>query len=464
MHYNLVTLFPEWFNSPLQTGLMGKAVTDGLVSFSFHNPRDFAPPPHCRVDDSPYGGGPGMVLKVGPLAACLRSLTFLAPSAPHASASPAALPYPASKASTASTAGSGRILAMTPGGKPFTQAMACSLAREASITLISGRYEGFDERLFQLFPQIECISVGDAILNGGEVAALAIIEATARLLPGFMGKEASAEEESFAHNLLEYPHYTRPEIFEGLPVPSILQEGNHARIAAWRKEESLRKTLYNRPDLLVNACLSPSDRALLASEKPCSLGRNLSIALVHHPVILAEKIIGTSSLTNLDIHDISRSSRTYGLFSVGIITPLEDQLALAQSLKNHWISGVHTGKADRAEALSLLAPHKCLEDYVAFVERETGSKPLLLASSAKAFVDKKGREQKPCTPYPEVRQLLANRHAILLLGTAKGLAPDVLRMCDILLPPIRFAGDFNHLSVRSAAAIMLDRLLGDYDA
>ncbi len=456
MHYNLVTLFPEWFNSPLQTGLMGKAVADALVSFSFHNPRDFAPPPHCRVDDSPYGGGPGMVLKVDPLAACLRSL-----SPANSLASPALLDSaPLASASHLP----GRILAMTPGGRPFTQAMARSLALEPSITLISGRYEGFDERLFQIFPQIECVSVGDAILNGGEVAALAIIEATARLLPGFMGKEASAEEESFSHSLLEYPHYTRPENFEGLCVPPILQEGNHARIAAWRKEESLRRTLANRPDLLVNAQLSAADRALLASEKPCRLGRNLSIALVHHPVILSEKIIGTSSLTNLDIHDISRSSRTYGLFSVGIITPLEDQLALAESLKTHWVSGVHTGKADRAEALSLLAPHKCLEEYVAFVERQTGSKPLLLASSAKAFVDKKGREQKPCTPYPVVRQLLANRHAILLLGTAKGLAPDVLAMCDILLPPIRFAGDFNHLSVRSAAAIMLDRLLGDYDA
>ncbi len=435
MHYHLVTLFPEWFTSPLQTGLMGKAVADTLLSFSFHNPRDFAEPPHFRVDDSPYGGGPGMVLKIAPLAACLRALQ-----------------------------NPGRILAMTPGGKPFTQSMARSLALEPSITLISGRYEGFDERLFQLFPQIECLSVGDAILNGGEVAALAIVEATARLLPGFMGKEASADEESFSHNLLEYPHYTRPENFENLKVPPVLQEGNHAHIARWRKEQSLRKTLRNRPDLLTYASLSATDRTLLAAEKPCTLGRNLSIALVHHPVILNEKIIGTSSLTNLDIHDISRSSRTYGLFSVGIITPLEDQLALAQNLKSHWVSGVHTAKADRADALSLLCPHKSLETYIAFVEQQTGRRPLLLASSANAFVDKKGREQKVCTPYPEVRQLLASHHAILLLGTAKGLAADVLRMCDILLPPIRFAGDYNHLSVRSAAAIMLDRLLGDYDA
>lgn len=160
------------------------------MDFFFANPRDMTTDPHHTVDDRPYGGGPGMVLMLEPLVALLRSL-------------------PPERR--------GRMLALTPGGRPFTQNMARELAREPALTLICGRYEGFDARLFDILP-IEPVCVGDAVLNGGEAAALAVIEATARLQPGFMGKDASGDEESFSNGLLEYPHFTRPEEFEGRAV------------------------------------------------------------------------------------------------------------------------------------------------------------------------------------------------------------------------------------------------------
>ena len=201
MKYTLVTLFPEWFDSPLSAGLMARAREAGLVDFFFANPRDMTTDPHHTVDDRPYGGGPGMVLMLEPLVALLRSL-------------------PPERR--------GRMLALTPGGRPFTQNMARELAREPALTLICGRYEGFDARLFDILP-IEPVCVGDAVLNGGEAAALAVIEATARLQPGFMGKDASGDEESFSNGLLEYPHFTRPEEFEGRAVPE--RSWAHCRVA-----------------------------------------------------------------------------------------------------------------------------------------------------------------------------------------------------------------------------------------
>ncbi|MDE7241088.1 tRNA (guanosine(37)-N1)-methyltransferase TrmD, partial [Desulfovibrio sp.] len=233
MRFHLVTLFPEFFASPLAAGLMGRAREVGVVDVSFHDPRAFSEDKHHHVDDRPYGGGPGMVLQPGPVAAAVRHI-----------------PTP------------GRIVLLTPGGRPFTQALARDLARGEDLTLICGRYEGLDARLADILPLMP-VSVGDAVLNGGETAALAVMEAVGRLAPGFMGKQASGEDESFSAGLLEYPHYTRPEIFEGVAVPDILRTGDHARIAAWRRGEALAATLRHRPDLLDAAPLTRAAAAAL---------------------------------------------------------------------------------------------------------------------------------------------------------------------------------------------------------
>lgn len=432
MLYNIVTLFPEWFESPLAAGQMGKAAQSGLVVFNLLTPRDKAADPHRTVDDRPYGGGPGMVLMADPMRQVLASI-----SKP------------------------GRMIALSPSGRPLTQALARELAQEEALTLICGRYEGFDARLFDLFP-LEAVSMGDFVLNGGEVGAMSLIEATARLLPGFMGKHESGDEESFSDHLLEYPHYTRPEHFEGLDVPPVLLSGDHARIAAWRRDESLLATLRTRPDLLARAALSGRDRAFLADRPRFRPGKNLHVALLHHPVLLKQEKTGTSSLTNLDVHDIARSSRSYGLGSFFVVTPLKDQQNLLQTLLEHWTSGPGSvSNPDRAKALALVKPAPDLDDAIRRIREACGFDPLLVGTSARPVVDKKGREKKLPTPFEDVGRQLETRPVLIILGTSHGLAREVLERCDAILPPLRWADRYNHLPVRAAAAIIMDRLLGD---
>ncbi|KPK49633.1 MAG: tRNA (guanine-N1)-methyltransferase [Myxococcales bacterium SG8_38_1] len=236
MRFEVVTLFPELFEV-LNHGLLGKAREAGRVDVHTITPRRFTTDRHRTVDDAPYGGGSGMVLMPGPIAEALDHLD---------------------------EAREGRVshrVLLTPQGERFTQAHARRFSELDSLTLVCGRYEGFDERIRPLVD--EEVSLGDFVLLGGEVAALAVLEATARLLPGVLGNEASAADESHAEGLLEYPQYTRPEEFRGETVPEILRSGNHGAIARWRRKESLRRTLERRPDLLESADLSDEDRAIL---------------------------------------------------------------------------------------------------------------------------------------------------------------------------------------------------------
>ncbi|MCB6541581.1 tRNA (guanine-N(1)-)-methyltransferase [bioreactor metagenome] len=431
--FHLVTLFPEFFESPLSTALMGRAREAGIVECSFHDPRQFSTDKHRHVDDRPYGGGPGMVMQGEPLARALRSIER-----------------------------PGRMLFMAPGGRPLTQDMVRDLAHEEDLTIVCGRYEGIDARLLQLFP-LEPVSVGDIVLNGGESAALSVLEAVARLMPGFMGKEESGDDESFSHGLLEYPHYTRPESLEGLSVPEVLQSGDHARIAQWRRQESVRATLRMRPEMLNEAPLYREDVQTLAETPRDRPGRNLSFCLVHYPVSLGPKKIGASSLTNLDIHDIARISRSYAMGSFYPVTPLRDQLRVLEEILRHWTRGPGgTGNADRAQALGLVQPATSLEEAVAHMTAQHGTRPRLVASSAvwpaKGKASQPGR--MPMTPR-DVRRWCDQGPVMLCLGTAQGLAPEVLEQCEGTLRPVRFLG-YNHLSVRSAAAILADRILGDY--
>ncbi len=237
MRINILTLFPEWFASPLDTALLGKAREAGLVEFDILNPRDRTEDRHHIVDDRPYGGGPGMVMMLEPLVKTLRELET-------------------------ERGGAGRIIMLAAAGKPLTQSLARELAREETLTLVCGRYEGIDARLMDILP-VEQVSVGEAVLNGGEAAAMMLVEAATRLIPGFMGKEESGDDESFSAGLLEYPHFTRPEVFEDVPVPDVLRSGDHGRIAKWRREQSLRTTLRVRPDMLDGAPLTSDDMEYL---------------------------------------------------------------------------------------------------------------------------------------------------------------------------------------------------------
>jgi tRNA (guanine37-N1)-methyltransferase len=232
VRFDVVTLFPELFDVPLRTSVIGRALERSLVKVSVHDLREHGLGRHRSVDDYPYGGGAGMVLRPEPLYAAIEPLR---------------------------EAGA-LVVLMDPGGEQLTDRLARELATVPRLALICGRYEGLDERARPLIDRQ--VSIGDYVLTGGELPALVLIDAVARLVPGVIEAE-SHESDSFATGLLEHPHYTRPESFRGMEVPPVLLSGHHGEVARWRRRESLRRTLQHRPDLLPGADLSPEDRRML---------------------------------------------------------------------------------------------------------------------------------------------------------------------------------------------------------
>ncbi|HZY59501.1 MAG TPA: tRNA (guanosine(37)-N1)-methyltransferase TrmD [Candidatus Binataceae bacterium] len=223
MEFHLITLFPEMFVSPFASGIMARAVRGGLVRIETHNLREHGLGRYRQVDDEPYGGGSGMVMRPEPIAAAIDSVLQQRP-------------------------GLWRVL-LTPQGELFRQPIAADLARrEPGLLLIAGRYEGVDERVREMVDQE--LSIGDYVLSGGELPAMVVIEAVTRLIPGVLGNSASLEEESFGSGLLEYPHYTRPEVFRGAAVPPVLLSGDHEKVRQWRREQALERTMKRRPDLI----------------------------------------------------------------------------------------------------------------------------------------------------------------------------------------------------------------------
>ena len=239
MHIALVSLFPEMFTAVTEHGVSGRAVRDGLVTLSYSNPRDYTVDVHRTVDDRPYGGGPGMLMKIDPLRQAI--------------------------AAAREAAGEGAsVIYLSPQGRRFDHACAVELAQRENLILVAGRYEGVDERLIQAEVDEE-LSIGDYVLSGGELAAMVVIDAVTRQLPGALGHEASAEEDSYADGLLDCPHYTRPEVYEGRDVPKVLLSGNHEAIRQWRLQQSLARTYERRPDLLQGRDLTDEEQTLLAA-------------------------------------------------------------------------------------------------------------------------------------------------------------------------------------------------------
>lgn len=241
MRVDILTLFPGMFAGPFSESIMKRALERGLASLHLHDIRTYTTDKHHVVDDYPYGGGAGMVMKPEPVWRALQDVLAMAPE-------PADHPTP--------------VLLMTPQGEPFTQAIARELAAEPRLVILCGHYEGVDERIRQHMVTRE-ISIGDYVLTGGELPAMVIAETVIRLQPGVMGSADSAEEESFSAGLLEYPHYTRPPEFMGWPVPPILLSGHHAEVAKWRRRQSLLRTALRRPDLLAAVVMTKAERRWL---------------------------------------------------------------------------------------------------------------------------------------------------------------------------------------------------------
>lgn len=238
MQADIVTLFPGMFSALSEYGITSRAVSTGLLRLRYWNPRDYTQDRHRTVDDKPYGGGPGMLMKTGPVSAAIRA------------------------AQDAQVGSRAKVIYLSPQGRPLTQPLVAELAKEPALILLCGRYEGVDERVLKTQVDEE-YSLGDFVLSGGELAAMTLLDAVTRLLPGALGAADSAGQDSFSVGLLDHPHYTRPEVFEGQEVPPVLLSGNHARIASWRLQQQLGATWRKRPDLLARLELDTEQRQLL---------------------------------------------------------------------------------------------------------------------------------------------------------------------------------------------------------
>ncbi|TQV75513.1 tRNA (guanosine(37)-N1)-methyltransferase TrmD [Aliikangiella marina] len=235
LKFTAISLFPEMFAAVTEHGVVGRAIKNGEVDVDLVNPRDFTSDRHRTVDDRPYGGGPGMLMKVEPLEKAIESVKHQCP---------------------------GKVIYLSPQGKQLNHKLVKQLSTEQHLILIAGRYEGIDERLLNKHVDLE-VSLGDFVLSGGELGAMAIIDSVTRLLPGVLGHSDSAEEDSFSDGLLDHPHYTRPEVYEGAQVPKALLSGNHQLIADWRLQQRLGRTWLRRPELLAEKSLTQKEQQLL---------------------------------------------------------------------------------------------------------------------------------------------------------------------------------------------------------
>jgi tRNA (guanine37-N1)-methyltransferase len=242
MHFDIFTLFPEMFSGPFDAGIIRRAREAGRVTIALHNIRDYATDRHHVTDDTPYGGGGGMVMKPEPIWNAVEAVLGFDPAG-RSDVPP--------------------IILLTPQGRQFTQAVARELAAHERLLLLCGRYEGVDERVCQYLATDE-ISIGDYVLSGGEIPAMVVVDAVVRLLPGVLGDPGATLDDSHASGLLEYPHYTRPPVYRGHPVPEVLLSGHHGEVDRWRRREALRRTRARRPDMLARANLSQADRDFLA--------------------------------------------------------------------------------------------------------------------------------------------------------------------------------------------------------
>ena len=415
MRIDILTIFPSLFDSFLGESLLAKAIEKNIVDIRVHDIRKWSKDKHRKVDDAPFGGGAGMVMTLQPIADALEEL---------------------------SKEGAAKKILLSPRGKLFTQKKARELSNLDRIILVCGRYEGLDERISRHYLDEE-ISIGDYILNGGEVAAMALVESLFRLLPGAIGKKESLETESFEEGLLEYPHYTRPEEFRGERVPEVLLSGHHEKIKKWRYEKSLEVTKSVRPDLLAKRSGNQASKKRV----------KFSIALVHDPVVGKSGETMVSSITTLDIHDMARVGKTYGAQAVYIVTPVLDQKLMVERIIGHWLddealqSGVR-----RVAALSLIKVVPSIALAVADAKKRAKVVKLLATSAAS--------DEGFISPDEFVSSAGEAEEWIIMFGTAYGLAPELMEKADSRLAPVLGDGEFNHLPVRGASAIILDRLFG----
>ncbi len=428
MNISILTVFKELYTPFLDTSLVKLAQEKKLVSFDVFSFFSFVEPKK-RIDAQTFGPGAGMLLKPEVVESGIISL-----EKKH---------------------GEAYKIFFSPHGKKLDQQLLKKINKKAKekqhVMLIPARYEGMDARVEEYYAD-EIISVGDFVLMGGDLPAMMLIEGMLRLIPGVVGKQESVETDSFTGPFVDYPEYTEPVNWNGLKVPEIVRSGNHQAIASWRQNQAAKRTVKNHFDWMRTQHMTNEQQELAKKYIP-----NHYVVLMHdHVLVGPEKKIGTSSVMSIDIHDIARSSKTYGIKEYFIVTPLEDQQKIVSNFLSFW----HGQKGEnynqkRHKALKSIVVKSSLDQVIQSIEQKEGDSPIIIATSAQE--DPKGTK---ISFYDQEKVWSQEKPVLLLFGTANGLSGELISRCDYLLPPLHGLADFNHLSVRSAAAVVLDRWLG----
>ncbi|NLK18178.1 MAG: tRNA (guanosine(37)-N1)-methyltransferase TrmD [Synergistaceae bacterium] len=416
MNVTIISAFPGFFSDFLSESMIGRAVRRGLITVDVLDLREYGTGGYRQIDDYSFGGG-GMVLMPEVLERALVAAE--------------------------EKKGPAFVTAPSPQGDLLSQEVVETLASQDHVVIICGHYEGLDERFIQKRVHRE-LSLGDFVLTGGEIPAMAIVDAMARLVPGVIGKESAVVEDSFYRGMLDHPHYTRPAEWEGEAAPETLLSGHSANIGRWRRDEAAERTLARRPELIGRANI----RTYLSG--------GVYGALVHFPVLDRKGEKTTAALTGLDLSDLGRSCRTYGIDRLLVTTPLASQRELAKTMARHWTEGAGGGvNPDRKEAFAKIKTFASLEGAEKWVAGREKEEPLLIGTTASA------RDGGVHWLEAKRRVLREKKPVIFVFGTGSGLHEEVLSRCHIVMQPISGGlGDYNHLAVRTAAGIVFDRFFG----
>lgn len=413
----VVTAFPSLIRAYVSQSIIGRAIESGAIDVSVVDIRDFADGEYRHIDDYAYGSG-GMVLMPEPLKRAVES---------------------------AASKDERFVVSTTPQGVPLHQELVEDLRRKLSdrtLIVVCGHYEGMDERFTEECVDLE-VSLGDFVLTGGELPALAIIDSVARLVDGVVGRAEAVSDDSFYSGMLDHPHYTRPAVWNEKPVPDELRGGNEAKINAYRRALAVERTLSRRPDMLSRAAAMPyMQKGVYAIE-------------LHYPVLDRNGEKSATAITGLDIHDISRACRTYGIKKYIIVTPMAPQREMVKKITSHWTAGYGASfNSDRKDAMELVKTFASYGKALEWIKGREDAEPYVVATSA--------REDPRAENWLTLkgRLLEISRPTVFVFGTGHGLHGDVIDAAQSVLAPIKGSEGYNHLSVRSAVSIVLDRFFG----
>jgi tRNA (guanine37-N1)-methyltransferase len=428
MNISILTVCDQLYEPFVHTSLVGRAQEKGIVHIDVQSFFTYVRPKE-RIDAPTFGPGAGMLIR----------------------------PEVVQKAIEDKEARYGKAFKIffSPRGQKIDQRVFETIAARGKesghLMIIPARYEGMDARVEDEYADM-VLSVGDFVIMGGDVPAMLLIEGVLRLMPQVVGKKESVSRESFNGPFVDFPSYTEPVEWKGERVPDVLRSGNHAAIEKWRTEHAVQKTVREHFLWLRSQVLTSDDKKLASHYIPPHY-----VALMHSDVLVGEeRRQGVTSVTSIDIHDIARASKTYGVDGFFIVTPLIDQQKIVQKMLDFWKKGIgFEYNRCRYDAIQLVQLVDSLNEVIKKIEEQEGKKPLVVATSAQVT-----DAQSVVSFFDQKKVWEADRPVLILFGTGQGLSSSVIKQCDYLLLPIDGFTDFNHLSVRSAVAIVLDRWLG----